>query len=134
MCNDIKEYFLEVSQNIKYYFKSHFLLEKEMKSYSLDSIEMEVKLINETLLKTKPIFNKRKRTFKHPDSPQWFQITDIIVDEMRIQEREWIKLKEEEFKNMKIRCNVTNTFAVIFKILEIAALATVAFRPGKPNF
>lgn len=30
---------------------------------------------------------------------------------------------------MKIRFNVTNTFAVIFKILEIAALASIAFRP-----
>jgi hypothetical protein len=84
MMVDIKDYFLEIIENLKYYLKSHFLLEKEMKSYSLDSIEMEVKLINETLLKTKPIFNKRKRKFKHPDSPAWNQITDILVDEMRI--------------------------------------------------
>jgi hypothetical protein len=57
-------------------------------------------------------------------------VVDILIDEIRDQEKEWMRLQDEQFKNMKIRFNFTNTFAIIFKIIETLTLATVAFRKG----
>ena len=119
-----------VFENIRYYLASFFLLEREQRNEGLDAIELEVKLVNETILKTKPLLNKRRREFDHPESPDWNNLVNIIVDEIRIQEKEWVGKKDDEFKNMKIRYNVTNVLAITFKVLEIAALGSIAFVKG----
>jgi len=51
--------------------KSHCLLEKDQRNEGIDEVELESKMIKDTILKTKPLLNKRKKIFKHPESPDW---------------------------------------------------------------
>lgn len=48
---------------------------------------------------------------------------------MQDQEREFMRNKDAEFKNLTLRSNYTNRLAIAFRVLEFYALATLAFRP-----
>lgn len=67
ICN----FFLTFEENIIYFMKSHCLLEKDQRNEGIDEVELESKMIKDTILKTKPLLNKRRKIFKHPDSPDW---------------------------------------------------------------
>lgn len=45
----------------------------------LDEVEIEVKMVNNTILKPVPFANKRKKAFKHEESPPWPKVIDIMV-------------------------------------------------------
>ena len=48
-----------------------------------DEIQMEVNMVNNTILKTYPFSNKRKKVFNHYTSPEWPEIVDLMTDEMK---------------------------------------------------
>lgn len=45
----------------------------------LDEVEIEVKMVNNTILKPVPFANKRKKAFKHDESPAWPKVVEIMV-------------------------------------------------------
>lgn len=73
--------------------------------------------------------NKRKKVYQHEESPEWPELVDMIVDEVVESERAYMKMKDQEFVNMKLRSNLTNKIAILCKLIEIFILGSLAFRP-----
>lgn len=116
-------------ENLIYFLKSYCLLEKEQRNQGIDEIDLEVNMINNTYLKSVPFANKRKKVYQHEESPEWPELVDMIVDEVVESERAYMKMKDQEFVNMKLRSNLTNKIAILCKLIEIFILGSLAFRP-----
>lgn len=87
-------------------------------------------MVNNTILKPVPFANKRKRVIRHDESPAWPKIVEIMFEEIKSSEREYLKIKDSEFAHLKIRFRITNIFAILFKWIELFALGSLAFTPS----
>jgi hypothetical protein len=63
LCEMISNWWKEFCENLVYFMKSFCLLEKDQRNEGVDEVELEVKLVKDTILKTKPLLNKRRKIF-----------------------------------------------------------------------
>jgi hypothetical protein len=56
----------------------------------MDEIEKEVCMVNNTLLRPVPILNKRKKVYQHDTSPEWQDIVDSMLTEIKLQEKKFM--------------------------------------------
>lgn len=52
------------------------------------------------------------------------------LDEMKDAEKNYMKMKDEEFAHVKIRARISNYVLLVFKVIEIYTLGSLAFTPN----
>lgn len=52
------------------------------------------------------------------------------MDEMKESELNYMKIKDEEYSHIKIRARISNYLLLLFKIIEIFTLGSLAFTPS----
>lgn len=85
-CDRFKKFLKKLLDDSLYFVKSMCLLNKDIDSEEKNEMELEVKLINKTLLKHSNVGSKRNKDGKgyfHEESPEWPEIVDHVIDEIQ---------------------------------------------------
>lgn len=84
-CDRFKKFLKKLFDDTIYFAKSMCLLKKDIENDAPDEMDLEVKLINKTLLtRTNQGSRKRKdgKGYYHAESPEWPEIVDHVIDEI----------------------------------------------------
>lgn len=106
---------------------------KKLKQKEEDWVH-EVKALEREVMKTS--FNgtkkdKETKAYIHEESPEWSEVVDNIIDEIKYQEIDQARKKLKQLACLEIRSNYINNFTLFYKLIEFATIALLVIRPAE---